>query len=697
MNEPAPNLRELSALARRLTTEYGVSRILAEGGGAESSLRRVLAVMGRELQWEYCVCWRLQTASPPAMRILASWQRHPERSQALEERSRQLELTPDRGFAGRAWRTAAPQWCEDVGNADGFLLAAEAQQAGLGPGVAYPISFRGQVLGLLEFLATRGATPDADSQPVLISLSEQIGQFLNHDAVECALRASEARYRALFDANIAGVHCSTLEGMTVAVNPAFVRMFGFGSMEQALACDANELYADRDDRAALIQQLRQQGVDANRQLRLRRHDGAEIWVLANTVLISAGEGLPEMNESTVIDITEAKELERRTRQSSKMEGIGRLAGGIAHDFNNLLTVINGYSDQLLGKLGELDPVRASVGKIRQAGHRAEALTRQLLSFSRRQPVEPTVLDLAATVGETAAMLERTLGAGVRIRRFVEPGLGHIRADAGQISQIVINLAINARDAMPEGGDLLIEMNNLEIGGGYLRSHIQARPGPCVRLTISDTGCGMDLTTRQHAFEPFFTTKPQGEGTGLGLATVYGLVMQNSGWIELYSEPGRGTAFKMYFPRVDAPVAAATLLPSTPAAGGGESALIVEDQAEVRALMQEVLREAGYRVVAAASGGDDAIARAPADLDLLVTDIVMPGLTGPELAARLGARHPRLRVLFVSGYTEQAVIHQSIMPEQREGWRYLQKPFSPEALLAAIRELLDRRAGCVTAG
>ncbi len=699
MTDSAANLGELSALARRLGTEYAVSRVLVEAGGAESSLRRALAVMGRELGWDYCICWRLQPGATPCMRCMASWQRHPERSQALEAQCRELVLLPARGFAGRVWQRAQPEWLDDVCADPTFLLRDEAAAAGLGTGVCCPIPFRGKVIGLLEFIAARGVVPDPDSQPVLTSLAEQIGQFLDHEAIETALRASKAHYRALFDANIAGVHCSTMSGLTVAVNPAFVRMFGFDSLEAALACPALQLFVDPADRSALLEQLRRTGTDVNRPLQLRRHDGQALWVLANTVLIPGCAGGEDMNESTVIDVTEAKEIERRFWQTSKMEGIGRLAGGIAHDFNNLLTIINGYGDQLLEKLPPDDRARPNLERIRQAGQRAEALTRQLLNFSRRQAVEPAVLDLEAVVAETEAMLAGTLGARIRVHRFAEPGLGHIRADAGQLGQIVMNLAINARDAMPAGGDLLLEMNNVEVGEAYAHRHVQARPGRFVRLAISDTGSGMDANARLHAFEPFFTTKPRGQGTGLGLATVYGLVMQHGGWIELYSEVGHGTTFKMYFPRVDAAVAPAAPRPALPGPhGGGEVALIAEDQAAVRELVEEVLQEAGYRVCAAVADGEQALARAPeaGGLDLLITDVIMPQMTGPELAAQLSRRHPRLCVLLVSGYTEQAVIHQDLLPCQREGWGYLQKPFSPEALRTSVRALLDRRPGCVAA-
>ncbi|MGH9394742.1 MAG: response regulator [Terriglobales bacterium] len=687
MTEAATNPGELSALARRLATEYAVSRILAEAGAAADCLQRALAVMGEELQWEYCVCWRVNpetSTSGATMRVLATWQRHPQLSAALEEATRRLEISPAQGVAGRAWQLGAPLQIEEAADNDDFLLAAEARAAGLGSGVCCPISVRGKVIGLLEFLAGRGANPDPDSLPVLVSLAEQIGQFLDHEAVASALRASEARFRQLFDANIAGVHCSTVGGIPVAVNPAFVRMLGFASMAEALACDTVSLYADPADRISLMEQLQHNGADANRALRLRRPDGAIIWVLANTVLIPGSDGGPELNESTVIDITEAKEMERRQWQTSKMESIGRLAGGVAHDFNNLLTVINGYSDLLLERAAEHDPARPGLAKIRQAGQRAEALTRQLLAFSRQQAVEPAVLDLEAAVAETEAMLSSALGNGIRLRRWCEPGLGHVRADAGQVGQIVMNLAINARDARPEGGELLFELSNVEVDADYCRRHIQARAGRFVRLAVSDTGCGMDATTKQHAFEPFFTTKPRGKGTGFGLASVYGLSLQNGGWVELYSEAGQGTTFKVYFPRVDDEVSAAALAAAPlRAEGRGETVLVVEDEAGVRALVEEVLASHGYKVRSAENAAQ-ALPQmeTPGELALLITDVVLPDRNGRELAQWLQQAHPALQVLLMSGYTERAAAMQGLVPKG-SGFGYLQKPFSGPALLEKV--------------
>ncbi len=687
MMETTGNVADLKAQARRLATEYAVSRILSEAGAPEPTLARALAVMGQELQWDYCVCWRLRGET---MRIVASWQRDPERSRALEAGGRKLELRKGCGFAGRVWDEAQPLWIADIAKEDGFLLGQEAQAAGLEAGMACPIQFRGKVIGILEMLAARGVKPDPDTGAVLISLAEQIAQFLDHSAVESALRASEARYRHLCEVSSAGVHCCTGAGEAVAVNPAFVRMFGFESEAEALACPAKQLFVDAADREALLAQLRRGGRDTNRQLRLRRQDGRVIWVLTNTVLVPGINGAPDLNESMLIDISETKEFERRQWLSSKMEGIGRLAGGVAHDFNNLLTVINGYCDLLLARTPEGDSGRASLMKIRQAGQRAEALTRQLLAFSRRQSVEPLGLNLEQAVSETLEMMAGALGEGVVVHKRAAPGLGLVRADPDQISQIVMNLGLNARDAMPEGGELIVELDNVDMDEEYLRGHAQAKPGRYVRLAVSDTGCGMDAETRKHVYEPFFTTKPQGQGTGLGLATVYGLTVQNHGWIELYTEPRYGTTFKLYFPRVDAAGAAAAAAAgatATPAAAAG--VLLVEDEPEVRALMRDVLEAAGYQVRAAANGAEAlrlAALEAPA---LLVSDVVMPGMTGPELAAELEKTQPELPVLFVSGYSEQVVIRRGLTLGAAQAARkdYLQKPFPPSALLQKVQRLL----------
>ncbi len=383
-----------------------------------------------------------------------------------------------------------------------------------------------------------------------------------------------------------------------------------------------------------------------------------------------------------------RESEARLRQSQKMEGIGQLAGGIAHDFNNLLTVINSYSDMLLGDVGFADPfVRNGLDQIKEAGHRAASLTRQLLAFSRRQLLEPKVLDLNEVASNMTKLLRRLIGEDIALILCPDPTLGRVKIDPGQVEQIIMNLAVNARDAMPGGGQLTIETMNVELTGAVTSNDLALEPGPYVMLAVSDTGCGMDADTQARIFEPFFTTKGPGRGTGLGLATVYGIVKQSGGSIVVLSEPGKGTTFKIYFPRFEGPAEQPAPL-SAPAASlrGSETILLVEDEEMVRALAQAILERNGYAVLAA-KNVSDALRIVQEDsrpIHLLLTDTIMPGMNGPELAQRACSVRRDLRVLYMSGYTDKAFSPPAAVTP---GPAFLQKPFTPETLGRKVREIL----------
>src|SRR6266436_5304656 len=380
--------------------------------------------------------------------------------------------------------------------------------------------------------------------------------------------------------------------------------------------------------------------------------------------------------------------EERLRQAQKMEAVGRLAGGVAHDFNNLLTVITSYSALLLEDLAADDPKRDDVDQIRKAAEGAAALTRQLLAFSRQQVLQPKALDLKATVAGTDKLLKRLIVEDIQLTTVLAPDLGVVKADPGQIEQIIINLAVNARDAMPTGGRLTIEAANVDMDEAYVRGHAPASPGRYVMLAISDTGIGMDEQTKARIFEPFFTTKEVGKGTGLGLATVYGIVKQSGGFIWVYSEPGHGTSFKVYFPRVDEPAeptAASTA--GTEPRGGTETVLVVEDAASVRMVTRQVLERFGYAILEAPNG-ETALrlaAKHHGPIHLLLTDVIMPGLSGRQLAEQLAQLRPDMKVLYASGYADQAIIHHGILDSDIA---YLQKPFTPETLARRVRQVLD---------
>jgi signal transduction histidine kinase/CheY-like chemotaxis protein len=390
------------------------------------------------------------------------------------------------------------------------------------------------------------------------------------------------------------------------------------------------------------------------------------------------------------DVTEQRRLEEQFQQSQKLESIGRLAGGVAHDFNNILTVILSCAEQLEGDAVAGSASPEDVRELRSAADRARDLTRQLLAFARRQVIAPVVLDANALLRDSQKLLARVLGEDVDLQVELAPDLWAIRCDPAQLEQVVLNLAVNARDAMPRGGKLTIETANVVLDEGYARERSQVVPGPHVMIAVSDSGEGMTDEARAHVFEPFFTTKPPGQGTGLGLATVYGIVRQSGGHVWVYSERGRGTTFKLYFPRTDGtPERRAEPPRAAVQPGGEETVLVVEDDAAVREVTVRALRAGGYRVLEA-PGGDAALALAATarpPVRLLVTDVVMPGMSGRQVAEALQARVPGLRVLFVSGYTQNTIVHHGVLDS---GIEFLSKPFTPAALLARVRQVLDGR-------
>jgi PAS domain S-box-containing protein len=504
-----------------------------------------------------------------------------------------------------------------------------------------------------------------------------------------ALRRAEDRMRFALEASGVGVWEIDFGTGSVRWSATHEALHGIpeggfgGTLDSFLAAIHEE---DRQALLAAIDQSKRDRTDANLLYRTRRPDGSVRWLRGLGRTFHSEDGTPLRAAGIGMDVTEQRRLESQYRQAQKMESIGLLAGGIAHDFNNLLAAIEGYGSLLKSSLDPGSQAQNDLDEILGAARRAASLTGQLLAFSRKQILRPSVLDLAEVVRSIEPLLRRLISEDIEIDVRVRDDLGHVRADLGQVEQVILNLAINARDAMPDGGMLLLDLANVELTEAYGRTHIEVAPGSYVMLAVTDTGSGMEPEALQRIFEPFFTTKPVGRGTGLGLATVYGIVKQSDGGLVVYSEPGHGTTFKVYFPRVDERVETLSEPSVDDTRAVSETILVVEDDEALRRLAHRILHERGYSVVAAPSPADaiEAAASLPA-IDLLITDVVLPEMNGRALAERLAKSQPDLKVLFMSGYTDDAVVRRGVLHQETH---FIQKPFRPSQLLRKIREILD---------
>jgi two-component system cell cycle sensor histidine kinase/response regulator CckA len=523
-------------------------------------------------------------------------------------------------------------------------------------------------------------------------LARVIRYAIERKESEKRLRESEERFRELAE-NVREVFFVTDAdtGRLLYTNPAYETVFGQSreyAYSKPLAWTEVVQPDDRPHMMAAPRTVAELGQTTVNTFRVVQPDGTHRWLRSRSTPVKDAAGKFSRVVGIVEDITELRRAEEQFHKAQKMEAVGRLAGGVAHDFNNLLVAIIGTADLLLADLGLEDPRRADVQEISKAGWRAASVTRQLLAFSRQQVLERKVLNVNVLVADLEKLLVRVIGEDVELKTVLAPDVGNVRADSGQLEQVIMNLAVNSRDAMPHGGKLTIETAMVDLDESFARLHEPLRPGRYVMVAVSDSGTGMSEVTKDRIFEPFFTTKGLGKGTGLGLATVYGIVKQSDGHVWVYSELGHGTTFKIYLPGVDQP----TTPHDRPSGGsarltGTESILLVEDDEQVRASTRRMLASLGYRAVEA-EGGAQALEMVQGDegtFDLLITDVVMPGLSGPRLMAAVRQQQPGLRALYLSGYSDESIVLHGVL---ESGVPFLQKPFSLTALARKVREVLD---------
>jgi two-component system, cell cycle sensor histidine kinase and response regulator CckA len=574
-----------------------------------------------------------------------------------------------------------PDDCERVKKA-----AEEAKRSGIGQTLEYRLRHKNGSWLVLESTSSVILNAKGVAEKLVI-VNRNVTE---RKETEEALRRSEAGFRSVVEDAPYGIYRSSATGQFLRVNPALKKMLGYELPGDLLGNDlASDIFQDSGEYQRLTEVLTRAREIKDVETEWKRKDGTPITVRFSGRSIPNGEsGEPAYFEVFAEDVTEKRILERQLRMAQKMEAIGRLSGGIAHDFNNMLGVIIGYSGVLKKSLGGNPALLEHVIEIEKAGRRAASLTKQLLAFSRQQVLTPVVLNFNSLVTDMEKMLPRLLGEDVEVSLQLEAELGWVKADQSQIEQIIMNLAVNARDAMPTGGKLLIRTANVEFDQTYTRNHPGSKAGNYVMLAVSDTGMGMDAETLVHVFEPFFTTKELGKGTGLGLATVYGVVKQSDGYIWVVSAPDKGASFEIYLPRhVGEPIADEHWLDSGGELRGSESILLVEDAEPLRKLAQTFLEAAGFRVWSAESG-EEALKVASTlggELDLLLTDVVMPGMNGRVLSERLLVKRPKVKVLYMSGYTDSFIAGHGVL---NRGTHLLHKPFTEDELLLKVREVLD---------
>ena len=704
------DITERKKVERLRSARHAVRRILAEGTDLADVAPRLLQALCEALRLDVGMLWVVDAAAG-VLRYADSWYVPALPGLSFQEASRPVTYACGAGRPGRAWADGRSVWADDAGAPAVTVVARAEEEAaqGLREAFAFPVLFGAEVLGVIECFRRDPQDHDEALCETLHSIGSQIGRFLKHRQAEDAVRESEARKAAILEAAVDAIITLDRAGRIIEWNPAAERIFGLARAEAVgeemarLLLPAPGQSPTAASRSATCESILSGCLGSSgasprgerSELTLARRDGTEIPVELAVTRIPT-DGLP-LFTCYIRDLTERRRaeealqrVEENLRQAQKMEAVGRLAGGVAHDFNNILTVITGYTHMLLGVFPPETAQRNAVESIAKSATRAAALTRQLLAFSRRQVMAPRSFDLNSTVADMGKMLLRLIGEDIDLITVPANDLRPIKADPGQVEQVLMNLVVNARDAMPQGGKLTIETRNVELDATYAQTHPEVRAGSYVMMAISDTGHGMDEATRERIFEPFFTTKEVGKGTGLGLSTVYGIVKQSGGHIAVYSEPGKGSTFKIYLPSTrekPMPSHAGIRQMPLPAPCGKGTILLVEDEDMVRSLSGDILRQHGY-TVREARHGLEALELNREELegvDLTVTDVVMPEMNGRDLAQQLLGRKPSMKVLYVSGYTDNAVLRNGLL---EPGAAFLEKPFSPDSLARKVHELLS---------
>jgi len=591
-----------------------------------------------------------------------------------------LGYTPEELAASSAFEQIHPDDRARVKRA-----AEEAQRSGLGATLEYRLRHKNGSWLVLE--STSSVIRNTKGEPEKLVIVNR--DVTERKRAEEALRRSEADFRSVVEDAPYGIYRASVTGRLLKVNPALRKMLGYEQEQDLLRRDlGTDVFLHTGEYNRLIDLLSRTEEVKDIEMEWKRQDTSPITVRCSAGRINDENKVTAYFEVFAEDVTEKRVLEKQLRMAQKMEAIGRLSGGIAHDFNNLLGVIIGYSRVLRKALGQENTLSEHAEEIEKAGQRAAAMTKQLLAFSRQQVLTPEILNLNTLVSDMEKMLPRLLGEDIEVSLSLEPELGSVKADQSQIVQVIMNLAVNARDAMPSGGKLKIHTANVTLDLSYTRHHPGSREGKYVLLSVTDTGTGMDATTLAHIFEPFFTTKERGKGTGLGLATVYGIVKQSEGYIWVDSAPGKGASFQIYLPLHAGKSADDEKKPeAAEKLRGSEFILLVEDSEPLKKLAQTYLVASGFRVASAGSGEEalELAARTGETFDLLLTDVVMPGMNGRALAEHLLRRQPGMRVLYMSGYTDSFIAGHGVL---EPGTHLLHKPFTDEVLIAKVREVLD---------